>query len=82
MICCLQAAVQAGVLDKLTPMLWSQESLELTACLMLLHVLAVKLPQEQAELRLTAMLGAGFIIRIFTILQQVCCTQLFFASSS
>ena len=69
--------MQAGVLDKLMPMLWSQEGLELTACLMLLHVLVVKLPLEQAELRLTAMLGAGFIIRIFTILQQVCCTWVY-----
>ena len=67
----MQAAVQAGVLDKVMPMLWSEEGLELTACLMLLHVLVAKLPQEQAELRLQAMLGAGFIIRIFTILQQV-----------
>ena len=69
----VQAAIQAGVLDKVMPMLWSEEGLELTACLMLLHVLVAKLPQEQAELRLQAMLGAGFIIRIFTILQQVCC---------
>ena len=59
-------------MDKVVLLLWSQEDLELTACLLLLHVLVAKLPPGQAEPRLTAMLGSGAMLRIFTILHQVC----------
>ena len=45
--------------------------MELTACLLLMHVLVAQLPQEQAREQLQAMFSLGYIIRIFSILQQV-----------